>query len=104
MKRISVQRLVRVGCVAACCASSAMAFGSVYRGQVMYGGQPVPGATVTATQGAKTVVVTSDATGGLCVSGPGGWGLDDQGGDALLCDKRAGGDGRGRDAGRVAGS
>jgi hypothetical protein len=40
-----------------------LGWASEYHGQVVFNGQPVPGATVTATQGAKEVVVTTDATG-----------------------------------------
>jgi hypothetical protein len=39
------------------------AFASEYHGQVTFAGLPVPGATVTATQGTKTVTVTSDGLG-----------------------------------------
>ncbi len=42
---------------------SASAWASEYHGQVVFNGLPVPGATVTATQGTKKVVVTSDAAG-----------------------------------------
>src|SRR5579871_6256256 len=34
-----------------------------YYGQVTFGGVPVPGATVTATQGSKTISVTTDERG-----------------------------------------
>jgi hypothetical protein len=44
------------------CASS-FAWATEYRGQVTYGGFPVPGATVTATQGDKKVSVVCDAGG-----------------------------------------
>jgi hypothetical protein len=44
------------------CASS-LAWASEYRGQVTSGGFPVPGATVTATQGTKKVSVVSDQGG-----------------------------------------
>ena len=43
---------------------SATAFASAYRGQVTFGGLPVPGATVTATQAGKKVVATTDSSGG----------------------------------------
>jgi len=44
------------------CASS-LAWASEYHGQVTSGGFPVPGATVTATQGTKKISVVSDAGG-----------------------------------------
>jgi len=44
------------------CASS-LASASAYRGQVTFGGFPVPGATVTATQGTKKISVVSDQGG-----------------------------------------
>jgi len=44
------------------CASS-LAWASEYHGQITFGGFPVPGATVTATQGSKKVSVVSDAGG-----------------------------------------
>jgi hypothetical protein len=44
------------------CASS-LASATEYRGQVTFGGFPVPGATVTATQGTKKVSVVSDQGG-----------------------------------------
>jgi hypothetical protein len=40
-----------------------LGWASEVHGQVVFNGQPVPGATVTATQGAKKVVVTTDAQG-----------------------------------------
>jgi hypothetical protein len=39
------------------------ALASEYRGQVIYGGQPVPGATVTATHGGKKLSVITDERG-----------------------------------------
>jgi Carboxypeptidase regulatory-like domain len=42
---------------------SAMAMASPYRGVVTYGGLPLPGATVTATQGTKTETAVSDQDG-----------------------------------------
>jgi hypothetical protein len=44
------------------CASS-LASASEYRGQITFGGFPVPGANVTATQGSKKISVVSDADG-----------------------------------------
>ncbi len=43
--------------------ASRLAWASEYHGQITFGGFPVPGATVTATQGSKTVSVVSDAGG-----------------------------------------
>src|SRR5215468_8395594 len=47
--------------VLACALNRAQA--TEYYGQVTYGGVPVPGATVTATQGSKTVSVLTDERG-----------------------------------------
>jgi len=44
-------------------AASCLGAASEYHGQVTYGGLPVPGATITATQGAKKYTTTSDQGG-----------------------------------------
>jgi hypothetical protein len=59
---------VRSGYISVLCAllllcASCLARASEYRGQVTFGGFPVPGATVTATQGTKKVSVVSDQGG-----------------------------------------
>src|SRR5580704_4840733 len=46
-----------------CFCTSAFAHASSYFGQITFGGLPVPGATITATQGTKTIAVTSDEGG-----------------------------------------
>ena len=46
-----------------CACGSMLARASVYSGQVNFGGLPVPGATVTATQGDKSISVTTDQGG-----------------------------------------
>jgi len=46
-----------------CLSTSAFARASEYFGQITFGGLPVPGATITATQGTKTIRVTSDEGG-----------------------------------------
>ena len=51
-------KLLIVVLLCLCTASTARASG--YFGQITFGGLPVPGATITATQGAKTISVTSD--------------------------------------------
>jgi hypothetical protein len=61
MLRRMVNGLV-VWCALACLAASA-AMASPYRGQVTFGGLPVPGTTVTATQGTKKVAVVTDPEG-----------------------------------------
>ncbi|MGD1062259.1 MAG: carboxypeptidase regulatory-like domain-containing protein [Terracidiphilus sp.] len=48
---------------AAAHAGDTLAAASPYRGVVTFGGLPLPGATVTATQGTTTVTVVSDAAG-----------------------------------------
>jgi hypothetical protein len=47
----------------ACLVFSALAAAAPYRGVVTYGGLPLPGVTVTATQGSKTETVVSDEDG-----------------------------------------
>jgi hypothetical protein len=46
-----------------CLCASTVAAASDYYGQITFGGLPVPGATITATQGTKTFTVTSDEGG-----------------------------------------
>src|ERR1700761_2012108 len=43
--------------------SSHLALASEYRGQVTFGGLPVPGATITATQGSRKLIAISDQQG-----------------------------------------
>lgn len=50
-------------CVFAALAFCGHALASEYRGQVMFGGFPVPGATVTATQGTKQLIAVTDQGG-----------------------------------------
>ena len=57
----SISRLLLTAVICVC--SSIPAFASVYYGQVTFGGLPVPGVTVTATRGDKTLSVTTDAGG-----------------------------------------
>ena len=59
--RDKISRLLIVAVTVLCAWISARA--SVYSGQVNFGGLPVPGATVTATQGDKSVSVTTDEGG-----------------------------------------
>ena len=54
---------LRFLCAFACLAVSTLAAASEYHGQITLGGLPVPGATVTATQGDKKVVAVSDTQG-----------------------------------------
>jgi trimeric autotransporter adhesin len=59
---------LRVGYIPVLCALmllcvSSLAWASEYHGQVTSGGFPVPGATITATQGTRKVSVVSDAGG-----------------------------------------
>jgi trimeric autotransporter adhesin len=56
--------LLRAGlCVTVWLIASNLAAASEYHGQVTFGGLPVPGATITATQEGKKVVVVSDQQG-----------------------------------------
>jgi trimeric autotransporter adhesin len=58
-----VDHLLRSICVLAWLAVASLAAASEYHGQVTLGGLPVPGATVTATQGDKKVVAVTDTQG-----------------------------------------
>jgi hypothetical protein len=58
-----VGKTLRLVCALAWCAVSRGALASEYHGQVTLGGLPVPGATVTAEQGAKRAAAVSDAQG-----------------------------------------
>jgi hypothetical protein len=61
-------------------ASTALAAASPYRGAVTFGGLPLPGATVTATQGTTTLTAVSDVNGGFQFDdlGDGKWTIDIQ--------------------------
>ena len=50
-------------CIVACLAAPRCAVASEYHGQVTFGALPVPGATITATQGDKKFVAISDPQG-----------------------------------------
>ena len=52
----------------------------------MFGGLPVPGATVTASRGAEQVVTVTDQQGSYRLRGPRGGRLDDPGRDARFRD------------------
>src|SRR5277367_1011536 len=51
-------------CIGACLTAPRLVLASEYHGQVTFGGLPVPGATITATQGGKKFVAISDQQGG----------------------------------------
>jgi hypothetical protein len=55
--------LISLCCILASLCASMPAAASAYRGQVTFGGLPVPGATITATQGGKKLTTTSDPGG-----------------------------------------
>ena len=59
---------------------SAVAMASPYRGVVTFGGLPLPGATITATQGTKTVTAVSDQNGSFQFDdlADGAWTIDVQ--------------------------
>jgi hypothetical protein len=64
MKNISATRvLIHIGRLAAVCVATAALMASEYRGSVKAVGLPLPGATVTATQGDKQVSTTTDERG-----------------------------------------
>jgi hypothetical protein len=56
-------RLLLLLCALAMFDASVMAWASENHGQVFFGGVPVPGATVTVTQGAKNLVTVTDRQG-----------------------------------------
>src|ERR1700730_6297657 len=58
-----IQNYLRILCATACLIVSSLAVASEYRGHVTFGGLPVPGATVTATQGGRKVVTITDQQG-----------------------------------------
>src|ERR1700692_2961352 len=57
------KRVFYLVCMFAAIAFPCIAAASEYRGQVMFGGLPLPGATVTVTQGTKKVTAVSDQGG-----------------------------------------
>src|SRR5580704_1470045 len=65
-------------CVSAWLAPSRPSLASEYHGQVTFGGLPVPGATITATQGSQKVVAISDQQGGYSFAdlADGTWKID----------------------------
>ena len=58
MRARKIRRLLILAVCCVCASISALA--SVYSGQVNFGGLPVPGATLTATQGDKSFSVTTE--------------------------------------------
>src|SRR5882757_5763193 len=62
-----IDRRLRVVCILACVCTCLMAarpaLASEYHGRVTFGGLPVPGATITATQGSQKIVAVSDQQG-----------------------------------------
>jgi hypothetical protein len=58
-----MRRIRHFVCVVAWLACSELAAASPYRGVVTFGGLPLPGATITATQGTTTATAVSDASG-----------------------------------------
>src|SRR5260370_796707 len=57
------KRTLYLVCMLAAIALPGIAAASEYRGQVTFGGLPLPGATVTVTQGTKTVTTVTDQGG-----------------------------------------
>jgi len=57
------RRLLCTLCILACLGAAAIAHASEYHGQVTFNGLPVPGATITATQGSKKFVAVSGEDG-----------------------------------------
>lgn len=73
-----MRRVRKLCCVFAFLALTSLALASPYRGQVTFGGLPLPGATITATQGSATLTAISDADGGFAFDdlADGGWTID----------------------------
>src|ERR1700759_4849062 len=61
--RWNLGRILRSTGAVACLLAASMAYAAEQSGRVMFNGLPVPGATITATQGSKKVVTVSDADG-----------------------------------------
>ena len=58
-----MRRIFFLACTLAALAFPSVAAASEYHGQVTFGGFPLPGATVTVTQGTKKVTTVSDQGG-----------------------------------------
>lgn len=63
MARRQRHRILYLLCLLALLAFPTLAVASEYHGQITFGGLPVPGATVTATQGTKKLATVSDQGG-----------------------------------------
>ena len=63
MSGLRKKNYLRLFCATACLAISRLAMASDYHGQVSFGGLPVPGATVTATQGNLSFSTITDTQG-----------------------------------------
>src|SRR5271168_2923231 len=57
------RRILYLVCALAALAFPGLAAASAYHGQVTFGGMPLPGATVTVTQGTTRLTTTSDQGG-----------------------------------------
>jgi hypothetical protein len=58
-----IQRVLYLVCALAALAFPSLAAASAYHGQVTFGGLPVPGATITVTQGTKKLTTVTDQGG-----------------------------------------
>jgi hypothetical protein len=56
-------KCTRLVCAILCCAIAAIAHASEHHGQITFNGLPVPGATITVTQGAKKISTVSNTDG-----------------------------------------
>src|ERR1700742_634613 len=63
MVRRPLRRILYLACIFAAMAFARIAAAAEYRGQVSFGGLPLPGATVTVTQGTKRIVAVTDQGG-----------------------------------------
>jgi hypothetical protein len=63
MSRRPGYRILQLLCMLAALAFPGLAAASQYHGEITFGGLPVPGATITVTQGAKKFVAVSDQGG-----------------------------------------
>jgi hypothetical protein len=68
MARRRIDNYLRLLCAVVCLTAASVAAASEYHGQVSFGGFPVPGATVTVTQGVKNTSTVTDQ-GGLYTFG-----------------------------------
>jgi hypothetical protein len=63
LMKLRIHNLLRLVCALTWLAASTLAFASPYRGKVTFNDLPLPGATITATQGTNKLTTVSDSQG-----------------------------------------